>query len=248
MPTQELKLGETLRSEKTPGGKYNIMTDSLEPETKNVTLRKECRDTILTHTDISVEMVAGEVTPEENVAGENQELQTALVSNDDGTTDKQTVTTTHRPRTKVLTWSDDYYNYECCSYVNQPEPLKPAAGDKISCSFSINHHGTYNGSYTVANVRTTSGESGSTQTLQWSKDSTVRGDYYYLKADGTLWKRTFTANVSYYYGRTNAVIDKVADGEDCAHVGWKSGWTGNHEYARGVKYYNIQCGGEHLVA
>ena len=237
------KVGETLRSEKTPGGLHNNTTETVTPA-QSGNVRKECRTSKLTHTDISVDIVPEGTVVTEGTAAVNQETQEAIIRNEDGTTDKQTVTTTYTPESKVKTWSDDNYDYTHCSYVNQPEPLMPASGEVRSASFAPNDHGSYNGSYTT---RTGKKSTTATETLQWSKSSSVQSKYYYFNRKGDYCARTFTADVYYCYGRTNAVIDAIADGENCAHVGWRSTWNGNHEYAQGVKYSNVQSGGEEVL-
>ena len=153
--------------------------------------------------------------------------------------------TTYTPASKEKTWSDDEFNYVYCSYVNQPEPLMPASGEVRSVSFAPNDHGSFNGSYTTRTRKTLTGNN---NTLQWHKGPVnVSSKYYYFNAKGEYCARTFTAQVEYFYGRTNAVIDKVSDGENCAHVGWRSTWHGNHDFAQGVRYSNVQCGGENVL-
>ena len=62
------KVGETLRSEKTPGGLHNNTTETLTPA-QSGNVRQECRMSKLTHTDISVDIVpAGTVVTEGTVA------------------------------------------------------------------------------------------------------------------------------------------------------------------------------------
>lgn len=239
--TAEPKVGETLRSEKTPGGLHNNTTETVIPA-QSGNVRKECRRSVLTHTDISVDVVPIDTKWVENEEKVNEDYQTAIIKQEDGTADKQVVVTTHKPARKEKTWSDDQYDYVYCSYVNEPEPLMPASGEIRSASFAQNDHGSFNGSYTT---RTRNKGWEIVETLQWHKGPVeVKSKYYYFNRKGDYCYREFTAEVNYWYGRTNAVIDKVSDGENCAHVGWRSTWNGNHEYAQGVKYSNIQCGSE----
>ena len=238
------KVGETFRSEKTPGGLHNNTTETVTPA-QSGNVRQECRKSMLTHTDISVDIVPEGTVVTEGTATVNLETQEAIIRNEDGTTDKQTVTTTYTPESKVKTWSDDNYDYTYCSYVNQPEPLMPASGEVRSASFAPNDHGSFNGSYTT---RTRKNLTENNTTLQWHKGPVnVSSKYYYFNSKGEYCARTFTAQVEYFYGRTNAVIDKVSDGENCAHVGWRSTWHGNHDFAQGVKYSNVQCGSEKVL-
>lgn len=242
--TAEPGVGETIRSEKTPGGRYNNTVEKMTASQAG-NLRKECRASSLSHTDISVDLAAPGTQLTEQTADVNVEKQSAVVYNEDGTTEVQTVTTTHEPSSKVKTWSDENYDYVYCSYVNQPEPLMPTSGEVCGASFAQNAHGSYNGSYTS---RTGKVSQTTNTTLQWHKGPVpISSKYYYYNKKGDYCYREFTAEAEYFYGRTNAVIDKVAGGENCAHVGWRSTWNGNHEYAQGVKYTGVECGEEVVI-
>ncbi len=155
--------------------------------------------------------------------------------------------TTFAPLKKVETWTDEAYSYEYCSYRNQTSPLKPSSGDVRNLSFHQNDHGSYDGSYTTRSLR--SGQS-TVQTLAWEKTkSNLTSDYFYFRKDGKLCKRTFTCTTAYYcYGPYRTVLENTCGGENCAHVGWVSGFTmSGPDKAYGRKFTGISAGAEVVI-
>ena len=241
-----MKVGETRRSEKTPGGLYNNTTEAVTIDTNVQKIANGCQKTSSVHTDTKVESVPVEQAEDEHVTEEvNKEKEVSYRRNDDGATkDKTTVTRTWALEEKTKTWSDSNYDYTYHTYRNATEPVVPAEGEIVSVSFAHNGHGSFDGSYLVKTSKTAEGGSA----LQWTigpKDITAK--YYYFNKAGKLCHRLFSGTLKKVYGKSKFVANELyGPGVTPAYVpqvGWVTHMDNGH-FTHGTLYTLTSVGAE----
>ena len=241
-----MKVGETRRSEKTPGGLYNNTTETVTIDTNVQKIANGCQKTSSVHTDTKVESVPVEQAEDEHVTEEvNKEKEVSYRRNDDGATkDKTTVTRTWALEEKTKTWSDSNYDYTYHTYRNATEPVVPAEGEIVSVSFAHNGHGSFDGSYLVKTSKTVGGGSA----LQWTiGPKNITAKYYYFNKEGKLCHRLFSGTIKHVYGKSKFVANELyGPGVTPAYVP-QVGWVthmGDGHFTHGTLYTLTSVGAE----
>ena len=252
--------GEVRRTEKTVGGLNNNVVMESQPIAL-ADIRRSCERVALEHTDTRTD-AATEAPPFEDddsssssssdFAPVNRRVRMTSVRNDENGYDNETQVTEWRARRKEKTWEDEHYSYAYCSYVNEPEPLIPGSGEIISCSFTPNDHGSYNGSYTIRTLISGSGSESSS----WSKSGCTKDiTETYVKPGGKQFKRVWTVTFDAWFGPKKWVLDNVyqvrtggATAKDYPFIGCHSGIkSGGNDGFLGIRYTAAVPGGESPV-
>ncbi len=174
--------------------------------------------------------------------GVNKRVDVSVSMNDHGSMTTQKRTTTFVPSERRLSWSDASNRYQLVVYRNSPSPKAPPGSEgSASASFSINDHGSYDGTA----LRKTDRQDMALKTLAYSHGPVdVSATIYYLKK-GHMWTRSITAELEVFYGPLASVMKKVAKGENCTMAGFVSGYAvSGISMAHGRKYTNIDIGPE----
>ena len=241
-----MKVGETRRSEKTPGGLYNNTTEAVTADANAQTIVNGCQKTSSVHTDTKVESVPVEQAEDEHVTEEvNKEKEVSYRRNDDGVTkDKTTVTRTWTLEHKTQTWSDSNYDYTYYTYRNATEPVVPSGGEIVSVSFTPNGHGSFDGNYLVKTSKTAGGGSA----LAWSiGPKNITAKYYYFNKEGKLCHRLFSGTVKKVYGRSNHVANELYGNNVTPAYLPQVGWVthmGDGLFTHGTLYTLTSVGAE----
>ena len=148
----------------------------------------------------------------------NKQVDVSVSLNDHGSMTTQKRTIVYNQVTKQFSWRDESSNYTFCAYRNLPSPIK-LYGDNVSCSFSPNDHGSYDGHVLVKNERQ-SNSSGSA--LAWSFEDAVTAQYVWMDKTGKWWKRIIEGKKKQCYGRVNHVQNELKDSVEIPQIGWRS--------------------------
>ena len=218
-----LAVGETRRSEKTPGGLYNNTTEAVTTEAAGKVLDGKDVETVKSSAFSTTNQTTnpGTITLTADV---NKSKRKISRKNDLGTFDVEEQETDYTPVQTSKTWTDERGTHIYCSYRNQPQPLTPTAAegssfDQTTASFSENDHGSFDGSYTAFTAKEPS-ESG--KTLQYETEADVETKFYYMKAGGEMVYREISGTFHLAYGKAHHIMSEVKDAEECALVGWRT--------------------------
>ena len=98
-----MKVGESRRSEKTPGGKFNNTTEAVTAEAAGEIQRSCEMSGEVEHTDVSVENVLEEPEDEHQEGEQNKVVKKTVRKTEEGTFDVETVTKEYSPTVTVAT-------------------------------------------------------------------------------------------------------------------------------------------------
>ena len=218
-----ISIGETRRSEKTPGGLYNNTTETTTTDAAGKIVDGVEKETVRsTAFEINNQKTnPGEITLTAEV---NKTKRKVVRANDAGTYDVDTQETDYVPVQNSKTWVDERGTHVYCSYRNQTQPLTPAAPtsgtwDQTSVSFSENDHGSFDGSYSCFQV---AAPSGTGKTLQYETEANVSTKFYYQKAGGEMVYRNITGTRHLAYGLAKHIMSEIKNAEECSLVGWRT--------------------------
>ncbi len=140
--TVGLKVGESVRVERTPGGLYNNQKTTTTPT--NATLQQGCEKSgDVVHTDSEVkneaEAKAGCTTAAPNVVS-----RTVSRLNENGTYNNETQTTTYQPKQVTVTGGTSVASETVVTGINQTSVPSASAGTncRVDVSASLNEHGS----------------------------------------------------------------------------------------------------------
>ena len=222
-----LKVGDTRRSEKTPGGLYNNTTQEKTTEAAGK-IAAACvkYGGGVVHQHMTTENVASEPSDDScSSAAANYLKQLQKRQTEEGTWNVERTVTIWTPQEESEDWSDANYTYHQVIYANKFTPMKPSSGDVVSNSFHFNGHGSYDGVYTVRNQKS----AGSGETLQFSYGPMdCEAKYYYFNKQGKLCHRVVKGRVYKCYGKASHVADAIygtasgtgGQAQNVAAVGW----------------------------
>lgn len=238
-----LKVGETRRSEKTPGGRYNNTEEKVTTEPGG-DIGQDCEAQTLVHTDSSLSNDLEKPQDIERSPSVNKRKSMSARKTGVGTWDIQEQTTTWEPTQKTKTWTDNDGVHTVCTYRNQVEPLV-ASGARVTVSFTQNDHGSYDGSY-VIHPEKGSGSGG--EKLQWSDHGTINTRFIYAKAGGKMFEREVTATHWLCFGATKHVMNEIKNAEEFPLAGLVTKFSSsNDEWATADWYENIEIGPERAI-
>ncbi len=230
-------IGTSVKSVKTPGGRYDVTIDEVKQVDGSVVMQEAKEETQLR--SVTTQTKSG-IDTQTLTSGVNSDKKIRYNYNEDGVRTETTVeTVTHKPKTSgVKSWCDANYDYSQEVYRNQKSPKMPSSGGQsASASFHLNEHGSYDGSWIKKTPRETT--DWTTETLQDSHTTTVYAKYYFVDANQEVHFIEFSATLKYFYGRTGRVMRECAEGSNVACVGWHTGFTGNVSFSQGRSYTGI---------
>ena len=140
--TANLKVGESVRVEKTPGGLYN--NQKTTATATNATIQRGCEKSgDVTHTDVEVRNEAA-AKPGCTTAGANLVSRTVSRLNENGTYNNETQTTTYAPKLATATGGTTVVSETVETGINQTAvpPATPGANRRVDVSVSLNDHGS----------------------------------------------------------------------------------------------------------
>ena len=222
-----MKVGDTRRSEKTPGGLYNNTTQEKTTEAAGK-IAAACvkYGGGVVHQHMITENVASEPSDDScSSAAANYLKQLQKRQTEEGTWNVERTVTTWEPQEESEDWSDANYTYHQVIYANKLTPMKPSSGDVVSNNFHFNGHGSYDGQYTVRNQKS----AGPGETLQFSYGPMdCEAKYYYFNKQGKLCHRVVKGRVYKCYGKASHVADAIygtasgtgGQAQNVAAVGW----------------------------
>ena len=219
-----LAVGETRRSEKTPGGRYNNTTEAVTTEAAGKIVDGLDKETVKSTTFVTTNQATdpGTITLTAEV---NKSKRKVSRKTDAANWDVEEQETDYTPVQTLKTWTDERGTHVYCSYRNQTQPLTPGAPDgggtwtNTTASFSENDHGSFDGSYTCFQVAAPS-EAG--KTLQYETEANVSTKFYYQKAGGEMVYRNITGTRHLAYGQAKHIMSEIKGAEECALVGWRT--------------------------
>ena len=219
-----LAVGETRRSEKTPGGRYNNTTEAVTPEAAGKIVDGLDKETVKSTTFVTNNQATdpGTITLTAEV---NKSKRKVSRKTDAANWDVEEQETDYTPVQTSKTWTDERGTHVYCSYRNQTQPLTPGAPDgggtwtNTTARFSENDHGSFDGSYTCFQVAAPS-EAG--KTLQYETEANVSTKFYYQKAGGEMVYRNITGTRHLAYGQAKHIMSEIKGAEECALVGWRT--------------------------
>ena len=141
-PTANLKVGESVRVEKTPGGLYN--NQKTTATATNATIQRGCEKSgDVTHTDVEVRNEAA-AKPGCTTAGANVVSRTVSRLNENGTYNNETQTTTYAPKSATATGGTTVVAETVETGINQTKVPDAEAGAnrRVDVSVSLNDHGS----------------------------------------------------------------------------------------------------------
>ncbi len=141
-PTENLKVGESVRIEKTPGGLYNNQKTTATPA--NATIQRGCEKSgDVTHTDVEVRNEAA-AKPGCTTAAPNVVRRTVSRLNENGTYNNETQTTTYAPKAATATGGTTVVAETVETGINQTNVPSAEAGTnrRVDVSVSLNDHGS----------------------------------------------------------------------------------------------------------
>lgn len=238
-----LKIGDTVRNEKTQGGMYNQTIETLESEPVGETGKSVQKSALRTVTQ-TMENVAEK--PDETVEQETGKIiKKSIRLTDENTFDVEESEDVAHPKTseeKTWTTKDDSYTYThgVIVYRNQTEvPTPPSDKNKCSMSLSINEYGLYDA---IINWTTRDETGGGGGNAGSSNSGTQTRWIYYQKKDGSLFKRPVYADFTVRVETGGNLHTSMLDGAESG-MGFNS-----HDNGRfGIKYTNIRFGAEEKV-
>ena len=140
--TANLKVGESVRVEKTPGGLYN--NQKTTATATNATIQRGCEKSgDVTHTDVEVRNEAA-AKPGCTTAGANLVSRTVSRLNENGTYNNETQTTTYAPKSATATGGTTVVAETVETGINQTKVPDAEAGAnrRVDVSVSLNDHGS----------------------------------------------------------------------------------------------------------
>ena len=193
----------------------------------------------------TVETGVNQTTVPTGTVGVNKRVDVSVSMNDHGSMTTQKRTITYSGGGTSINWNDDRGSHTYEAYRNSTTPKKPSGSKgRSSCSFSVNDHGSYDGSvYTFTEPPDTGGE-----TLDYSYGPIECTSKIYYMNKGKMYERKITAKREVFYGKLKSVLKKIANGESCALAGFVTGYAAKGvDMATGVKYTNVEIGKEKKV-
>lgn len=223
--------GETRRSDKTPGQRYNNTVEKSEAPKDNQNIARSCQGSSMIHTDTTVESVPAEQKETDHVTPEaNKEKEISYRMNDDGVTkDKTTVTREWQPRTATISWTGNGGTYTYTSFSHQP--TKPTFttpdGGTASATISQNTEGTYDG--TITTFTPDREAAGEVKILKQTYDETHIEEE--VLPGGRRMKREVKLNITVGYAALATALTQFAESKawkgyrgSYTPVGTKNGW------------------------
>lgn len=240
---EELKIGDTVRNEKTQGGMYNQTIETLESEPVGETGKAVQKSALRTVTQ-TMENVAEK--PDGSVKQETGKIiKKSVRLTDENTFDvEESEDVAHAKSSEEKTWktADDSYEYThgVIVYRNQETvPTPPSGKYRCTMSLSINEYGLYDAIInwtTRTENRGGGGDEGSSNSGKETKT------LHYQKKDGLMYKRTVTADFIVRVETGGNIHTSMLNGAESG-FGFHS-----HDNGRfGIKYTNITVGKEEKV-
>lgn len=240
-----ISIGETRRSEKTPGGLYNNTTEVTTTDAAGKIIdgldKETVKSTAFSTTNQATDPGTIALTAEVNKSKRKVSRKT-----DAGNWDVEEQETDYTPVQTAKTWTDERGTHVYCSYRNQAQPITPAdpqsgTWDQTTASFSENDHGSFDGSYTAFQAANPT-QAG--QTLQYETDAAVSTKFYYMKAGGEMVYRQISGTFHLAYGKAKHIMSEVKSAEECALVGWRTRIGNGDGIVTGTWYTGITVGAE----
>ena len=144
-----LKVGETVRSQKTPGGLYDNTTSRVENEAAGKVGESGSETQFTKDVSKSVNQLEMEDTTPQFSVGQVVRKTSRL--NNDGTADVDTHTTTAKPSVNRYSWTDDRGRHTVIHYRNQPRDMAssvPSTADTSHVGDTLNEFGLHDGTVT----------------------------------------------------------------------------------------------------
>lgn len=242
-PVDDLKIGDTVRNEKTQGGLYNQTIETVEKTPVGETGKAVQKSALRTVTQ-TMENVAEK--PDETVEQETGKIiKKSVRLTDENTFDvEESEDVAHAKSSEEKTWktADDSYEYThgVIVYRNQETvPTPPSGKYRCSMSLSINEYGLYDA---IINWTTRTENGGGGGNAGSSNSGTETKILHYQKKDGLMYKRTVTADFTARVESGGNIHTSMLNGAESG-FGFHS-----HDNGRfGIKYTNIRVGSEEKV-
>lgn len=190
-----LKVGESVQSEKTPGGLYNNRRTSVSPTRATLQTGCEASGGVI-HTDFAVVNGTSPVSAS-HAASHNVVRRTSARLNDNGLYDNEIRTTTYQPVTQSVTSGSTNAKTTVTAMVNAVSLPSASVATNVeeSVSLSLNDHG----SMTVNKTQTVYTPAVAQSQVKWATETAT--------TTTTRHNTAKTVNVSGEYGETSASPD-----------------------------------------